>query len=188
MKNAEAETLTCEICILAGGMSTRMGRDKATMRLGAKTMVGHVRAVARLTGLKVRIIRKDLVPRCGPLGGIYTALKTTRANTVLFLACDMPFVTVDLLNRVIKSHAQSRAGGSVFVVSDDMPSFPFMLPREAIVAVEKQISKNRFSMHALASTLKAKRLRVGETWRSQLRNINSLADVTSADKQLRQKR
>jgi molybdopterin-guanine dinucleotide biosynthesis protein A len=184
MKTGESENRACEICILAGGLSTRMGRDKATIRLGSKTMLGHVRAVARLTGLKVRIIRKDLLPRCGPLGGIYTALKTTRANAVLFLACDMPFVTEELLRRVIKSHAQNRAGWSVFVVSDDMPGFPFILPREAIVAVEKQISKNRFSIHALALALKAKRLRVGESRRSHLMNINSPTDVTSAEKQL----
>ena len=69
-----------------------MGRDKSRLKLGRRTMLGHIRAEAKTLGLPVRVIRRDLVPRCGPLGGIFTALKTTSADGVLFLACDMPFI------------------------------------------------------------------------------------------------
>src|ERR1700733_13460686 len=93
---------TCEICILAGGLSRRMGKDKARLRLGQRTMLALIRAQARATGLPVRVIRRDAVPRCGPLGGIVAALKTTRVEAVLFLACDMPFVTAELLEWVLK--------------------------------------------------------------------------------------
>src|SRR6266566_1093085 len=86
-----------EICILAGGLSRRMGRDKSRLRLGRRTMLGHIRGEARKLGFPVRVIRRDAVPRCGPLGGVYTALKTTRAHAVVFLACDMPFVSADLI-------------------------------------------------------------------------------------------
>src|SRR5262245_52722575 len=88
------------ICILAGGLSERMGREKARMRLGRRTLLGHVRRTAESLGLDVRVIRKDLVPRCGPIGGIYTGLKTSRHEAELFLSCDMPFLMADLLRRV----------------------------------------------------------------------------------------
>ena len=95
---------TCEICILAGGLSARMGRDKARLRLGANTMVGQILTTVRRMGWPVRVIRKDLVPRCGPLGGVYTALKTTRADAVLFLACDMPFVGAETLKCLLDQY------------------------------------------------------------------------------------
>src|SRR5205809_28859 len=90
-------TLECEICILAGGLSRRMGRDKTQLRLGSQTMLGRIRFAARTTGLRVQVIRRDCVTRCGPLGGVYTGLKRARARAVLFLACDMPFVTGELI-------------------------------------------------------------------------------------------
>src|SRR5687768_9364883 len=94
-------SVSCGICILAGGLSTRMGSAKARMRLGRRSLLGHVWRTAEGLGVPVRIIRKDLVPRCGPLGGIYTGLKTSANDAEVFLSCDMPFVTDDLLRKVM---------------------------------------------------------------------------------------
>src|SRR5437879_712927 len=47
------------------------------------------------------------VPRCGPLGGIYTALQTTRAQVILFLACDMPFITTELMQTMAAAFNRS---------------------------------------------------------------------------------
>ena len=91
-----------EIVILAGGLSSRMGRDKSRIRLGRRTILGHVRAIAAQLHLPVRVLRRDALPRCGPLGGIYTALTRSRADAVLFLACDMPFVSPAFLKQMLK--------------------------------------------------------------------------------------
>src|SRR5687767_15795429 len=109
------------ICILAGGQSRRMGRDKARLRVGGRTLLGHVRRTAESLGLEVRVIRKDLVSRCGPLGGIYTGLKTSTHEAELFLSCDMPFVTADLLKRVM------RAKCPIFVEHARNAGFPLIL-------------------------------------------------------------
>src|SRR5215213_7030364 len=106
MKHARLERLL-EICILAGGLSSRMGRDKSKLRLGGKTLLSHVRKTAGTLDLPVRVVRRDLVPRCGPMGGIYTALKTTSAEAVLFLACDMPQISSALLKKLLQ---QSKNG------------------------------------------------------------------------------
>src|SRR5712692_30552 len=49
----------CGICVLAGGLSARIGRNKARLRLGQRTMLGQIRAVAKTIGLPLRVIRRD---------------------------------------------------------------------------------------------------------------------------------
>ncbi len=38
----------------------------------------------------------DIVPGCGPLGGLHAALTSARGEAVFLLACDMPYVTAPL--------------------------------------------------------------------------------------------
>lgn len=168
------ESVPCEICILAGGMSRRMGRDKARLRWGRRTMLGHIRAMAARTGFPVRIIRRDLVPRCGPVGGVYTALSTTEADAVLFLACDMPLIRADLILFLLKK-LRPRAS-ALFVCTPDGPGFPFLLRRKALSAVARRLKAGKFSLHALANALKATLVRPSPEFDSQLTNINTPRD------------
>jgi len=103
--------------VLAGGASRRMGREKTKLVLGNETFLARqvrlLRAVFRsvvvvgprenFTGEAVRMIA-DVMPGCGPLGGIYAGLLQARTEYNLFLGCDMPFVTPRFL-RFLASHA-----------------------------------------------------------------------------------
>jgi molybdopterin-guanine dinucleotide biosynthesis protein A len=163
--------LSVEICILAGGLSRRMRRNKSRLRLGGRTMLGHIRATAKSLGFPVRVIRRDVVTRCGPLGGIYTALKTTRADVVMFLACDMPFITAALLRALLRRFDQQ--GKALFVYSEEKTGFPIVLRREALAMVARQIEAENFALHELSRTLKAMRFAPPVSNRAQLRNINT---------------
>src|SRR4051794_7134934 len=101
--------------VLAGGRSTRLGRDKASEILLGRTMVQ--RAVDRVAALvhEVTIVRapqqilpdtmtdvpiqvvEDAYPGSGPLGGIYTGLRATRMERCLAVACDMPLLSPGLI-------------------------------------------------------------------------------------------
>jgi molybdopterin-guanine dinucleotide biosynthesis protein A len=100
--------------ILAGGHSTRMGTDKALLRLhpGGQTLIETV--VARLTeaGLPPALIvadtpgrydwlgirgEVDVIPGAGALGGILTALTYSPGPRTLVVACDMPHLNPALL-------------------------------------------------------------------------------------------
>src|SRR5688572_22246549 len=131
---------TVEVCILAGGLSSRMGEAKARVRLGKVSLLGHVRKNAAQLGLPLRVIRKDLVRRCGPLGGIYSALKTTKAFAVLFLPCDMPFASSALLHRCLAAFDGERP---VFAVARRQPGFPIVLPVALLPVVKNQIEIGR---------------------------------------------
>jgi len=171
-------TPNCGICILAGGQSTRMGHDKARVRLGSRTLLGRVRQQAAKLGLPMRVVRRDLVPRCGPLGGIYTALRTSEAQAELFLACDMPYVSSNLLRKLLENwETQKRAA---FISSNRVAGFPFLLPVKAIETVERHIQRNQFSLQKLALALKAKILHAPPDREWELLNVNTRADLQQA--------
>ena len=101
--------------ILAGGSSTRLGRDKASEVLAGASLLQHVlqrmssisrevllvlkpgqRRDVSAYGGKVRVVYDD-PPGRGPLGGLYTGLKASADSYVWAVGCDMPFLNVGLL-------------------------------------------------------------------------------------------
>ncbi|MFY9730432.1 MAG: molybdenum cofactor guanylyltransferase [Candidatus Acidiferrales bacterium] len=108
--------------ILAGGESSRMGRDKALLELeGVALIVRTARLVesaaercaivgdtVRLEGLELLVIEDDF-PGAGPLGGIATALRASQAEWNLVVACDLPYLTREWLEFLIGHAMQSDA-------------------------------------------------------------------------------
>jgi len=103
--------------------------------------------------MPVRVIRRDLVERCGPLGGVYTALVTSQAEVLLFLSCDMPFVSPGLLRKIVSRFQRHK--GSWFVARAKVPGFPFLLQRADLARVEHQLKRGAFSVRGLVRALKA---------------------------------
>src|SRR5215467_14263094 len=107
--------------VLAGGKSTRMGRDKATLPLAGRTLLETALAVARSVTKDVFILGPpglygaygeviaDIFPGCGPLGGIHTALTCSRTDLNLVLAVDTPFLSARLLAYLVGRAAESTA-------------------------------------------------------------------------------
>ena len=170
----------CEIFILAGGLSLRMGRDKSGVRLGRRTLLQHVRGMAGKLGYPVRVVRRDAVPRSGPIGGIYTGLKRSRAETVLFLACDMPLVSPGFLRKLVGGLAAGKSGRpiGVFAREGARTGFPFILRREAALPiVSEQIARGEFSLQKLAGKIRAKSIGAPKGMEGQLANINTPGDL-----------
>jgi molybdopterin-guanine dinucleotide biosynthesis protein A len=90
--------------VLAGGKSSRMGRDKALLELAGKPLVRHAVKKLRRVCMDVRILSgnpelaayapivADLHPGCGPMGGMEAALAHSVFEWNLFLPVDMPFL------------------------------------------------------------------------------------------------
>jgi molybdopterin-guanine dinucleotide biosynthesis protein A len=173
--------LNVEAFILAGGLSSRMGRDKSRVRLGGRTLTGHIRATLRGLGLKARLIRKDSVKRCGPIGGILTALETSRMDCVLVLACDMPFVSEALVRKVVA--ALRTSDKAVFASANRLAGFPLLLRREACLPiVRRQIERGDFSLQSLARVVRARVLDPAERLGRDLFNVNSPDELRAARK------
>lgn len=165
-----------QVFILAGGRSSRMGRDKARLRLGGRSLLAWARAAAQATGWPVRVVWRDAVPQCGPLGGVWTAFGRSRARRLVFLACDQPFVTAGLIRRV------GRGTGPVFTETAEGAGFPFALDRDAKLIVTQALAEQRFSLQALAERARARRLRPAKTLAAQMLNLNTPAEFEAAQR------
>ena len=89
--------------VLAGGKSTRLGRDKAWLRFGDRPLLRQVaELLARVTG-DILISGRDPsqfgldapwlpdeIENMGPAGGVLTVLAAT-GRPCLILSCDLPF-------------------------------------------------------------------------------------------------
>jgi len=165
------------IWILAGGRSSRMGRDKARIVVAGRTLLQHVRAQAAATGKPVRTIRTDLVPRCGPLGGIVTGLTRARSGWCMFLTCDMPLVTPRLLAELRRKAKQS--GRPVFVRTAKGYGFPLVLRAGDRSRVGELIAAGQRSLQQLARVVGARALRLPAARRGELSNANTPADLVA---------
>lgn len=109
--------------ILMGGKSRRFGQDKVVARIGDKAMIEHVIEVIsplmdeiilvgpERPGLKGLRRVDDLIPGCGPMGGIYTGLKTAETTFSFVFAADMPAIHAGLV-----AHMQSLAAAQDVIV------------------------------------------------------------------------
>ena len=96
--------------VLAGGRSSRMGQDKATLLLDGKPLVDHAVEKLRRLCAKVSILANssalekyapvvpDNIGGYGPLGGIEAALRESEYAWNLILPVDMPFLPTRLLD------------------------------------------------------------------------------------------
>jgi molybdopterin-guanine dinucleotide biosynthesis protein A len=102
--------------VLAGGRSTRMGRDKALLPWAGATLLDHVLTRLRevcpdariLSGADERYadhgapVYRDILVGAGALGGVYTGLSRLEGPAGLFLAVDLPLVPATLLRRLLE--------------------------------------------------------------------------------------
>ncbi len=102
--------------ILAGGRAERLGgADKAALMIGGARIIDRQLAVltevagevlivandpARYAAFQIPVI-PDVIPGAGALGGVYSALCAAHNDAVVVLACDLPFVTRALVDRLI---------------------------------------------------------------------------------------
>jgi molybdopterin-guanine dinucleotide biosynthesis protein A len=101
--------------IQAGGRSTRMGGSpKALMELGGRRIIDRVADVMRAVADDVLIVTNtpdlygslglpmvpDVFPDHGSLGGIYSGLRAAAGDAAFTVACDMPFLMVEVARLV----------------------------------------------------------------------------------------
>lgn len=168
--------------ILAGGASSRMGVDKANLRLAGETLLE--RAVKTMSAFTERVTvvgRSDATvaseirgvryvedfavdaKRRAPLIGLYTALSTAESEWITVLAVDLPFVSVELLTRLL-GFCLSDVDAVVPVQPDGrlQPLCGFYRRDRCRTASESVIESDDLSLYQLLSRLRTRKVEFAE--------------------------
>lgn len=100
--------------ILAGGKSSRMGTDKGLLLFNDKHLIEWSIEELQKIFSKIVIVSnkqvykkfklsviKDIRKNLGPAGGIYSALKYTKADYIFVISCDMPLITSEAIHFLV---------------------------------------------------------------------------------------
>jgi len=131
--NLKLTTNNFTLAIISGGKSSRMGTNKAFVKIGEQTLIERIIDRTKDIGQQETILitntpdeyahlhlpmYSDVVPDSGSLGGICTAIHHSKTSHSIVIACDMPFVSADLL-RFMMTHAEN--ADVVVPTVDDYP-------------------------------------------------------------------
>ncbi|PYS12252.1 MAG: hypothetical protein DMG15_15095 [Acidobacteria bacterium] len=170
--------------ILAGGKSSRMGRDKALLDWHGRPLVAHMVQVLETATDEVRVVGRDplpdRVPGRGPLSGIATALEVSSTDANLILAVDLPFLTKDFL---LYFRSQIETSSRRLLACKIRSHFPLCLGvrKTLLPAIERLLSSKDRSLYAWiagsdAEILSEPQLRTAGFEASIFRNLNTPED------------
>ena len=162
--------------ILAGGASSRMGEDKSRLSLGGRTFVESAALALRAVSTRVCVVSsragaeshglpvvEDLRAGLGALGGLHAALDACRAEWAAVVACDLPFVTGELLARLASMRDETT--DAVVPLQEDgrvQPLCALYRARVCLGQVEEMIRAGELRPRALLSRVRARRVAFGE--------------------------
>lgn len=183
--------------VTAGGKSSRMGADKAWLKLDGRPMIEHVIAALTPVVSSVAIIANraeyqrlgfpviaDTNVDIGPLEAIRTALANSTSSKIILVACDLPFITSDLL-RFLLSLSGDRQ--SVVPIGSDNRFEPLcaVYSREALPVVEEIIHSGQRRISPLFDRVPTRvvafdELRHLSGFEQFFENINTIQDYQRA--------
>ncbi len=181
--------------ILVGGQSRRMGGTPKGLLPApdeSTTIIERTIEVCRAVEPSVDVVLLGQHPAyahlgleqladspsdCGPIGGL--GALTTRARPgrpAIVLACDMPFLTAELLQRLLTFEPRARAVAPRVGVHW-LPTFARYEPNAALVAVQHELSRGHAAPRAVIDALGGVQLPLNAHERRQLRDWDSPADM-----------
>ena len=187
--------------LLAGGKSSRMGRDKASLVVGADGLTQARRAADLLgkfcertfvslrdgqtapegaQGLEV-LVDSPLVQ--GPLSGILAAFQKDPEAAWLVLACDLPFISEQVLSH-LNAHRKSNDAPPfvAFASSNDGLPEPLCAVYEpsARAVLERHAARGHFCPRHIMIEEKAELIALPEGATDALTNLNTPQDLEEA--------
>lgn len=177
-----AVSQNCIGVVLAGGLSSRMGSDKALLPYHGQTLLLHQAALLASAGLKVAVSGEyegfdcipDRVMRCGPLGGIYSVALQYPDSALVVVAVDMLQISPEHVSRLRQSAVACHFAGQ------PLPAF-FPNTGELATAIAAMLAEPDwgFSLHRLHSLLSSEAISDAEF---EPMNVNTVADWLAVER------
>lgn len=147
--------------VLAGGQSSRMGRDKALIELAGKPLIEHaviklkrvcadvaISSSNPLLGAHAPLI-SDVHPGCGPIGGMEAALLQTSRDWNLFLPVDVPFLPTVYLHGWLSGMEVTRMMGMramIFTVNGEPQPTVALVHRDVGPLLGRAIERGEYKL------------------------------------------
>ena len=96
----------CLGVVLAGGLSSRMGQDKAQLLHRNTNMLSFSKQLLVESGIKNIVVSgnqhqvNDIVDNAGPVGGIYSVIERYKPKALLILPVDLPLMNAKALQQL----------------------------------------------------------------------------------------
>ena len=183
--------------VLAGGLSSRFGANKALALLNGATLAGRmarllgahcghvaVSAGEPLPGLDLATLPDPSGAPAGPLSGVLAGLrwaKSVGAEWLVTAPCDTPLLPEDFSARLVEAALAANANAAVIVSSDGV--HPLCAAWRVTLApmLEAALAGGHPSARVFLESLGAVRLRVAD---EHLLNINTPSDLERAGQAL----
>jgi molybdenum cofactor guanylyltransferase len=142
--------------VLAGGQSSRMGRDKALLPFAGRPLIEHALSILRKADVPVSIagarspslaefapVIEDPVPGLGPLTGICAALQSTTVRHAVFLPVDQPLLPPSLIVYLLHHARMTRYAVTLLTLNGFAQTFPAMLDRVVLPVLKAELEAGR---------------------------------------------
>ena len=154
--------------ILVGGASRRMGRDKALLDFGGQPLLERIAGELSTVVSAVSLVGArqsyasfknvpDVYPQWGALGGIHAALMAAKTDWAAVVACDLPFVTSQLFER-LATFMNDMTDAVVPIQADGRPQPVCALYRAAtcLPEIEKLVATGEHTPRALMANVRTR--------------------------------
>ncbi|MCH2236088.1 MAG: molybdenum cofactor guanylyltransferase [Crocinitomicaceae bacterium] len=177
-----------EIHILAGGKSSRMGQDKGLMEYKGIPMIQHIIDTCEKLDDSIKIITNnyaykkfgkeiisDNFSSIGPIGGIQAGLNKSKEDHVLFLPCDVPHISFEVLDE-LESCAEE---GVITIACDSVGLQPLIgfYPKSILPKIETHIKEEKYKITHLFDSIPYKVVNFETAPSINFKNINSEVDL-----------
>ncbi len=179
--------------ILAGGKSSRMGKDKCLLKVKNKKLISNILMIFETLTDEILIsankpeyenfgysIIPDEYKDCGPLGGIVSALQKSSNDVNIIAPCDMPMLRVELFEFLLSKSQNFQAVVPIF--NKKYEPLTIILQKNTIDTAISQLDNNDFKMMNFLRKLKTNFVEITDNLaffdESMFLNINRLEDLT----------
>lgn len=186
------------VVILAGGKSSRMGQDKASLPWGDQDIIHNIIDCMEKISQDILVISNqprtlpstvrvltDIIPQCGPLSGIHSGLYHAKAPTIFVISCDMPFVVPEAALTIIKYATDKRWDAVIPVYHGRNQPLFACYQKSCLAVIEHALYTGNFRVSSLCNLLRSFYVSE-EMWPSTVnlellfKNLNCFADYQQA--------
>jgi molybdenum cofactor guanylyltransferase len=181
--------------ILCGGKSSRMGMNKALLKLGQLNLLEH--SILTLQPFCEDIIIsasfnefeniqyqqiKDVYHGIGPISGIYSALLKSKTIHNIIISCDMPFISPEVISYIIENSENSDI--VLPEVDGHIQSLTGYFIKSILPGIEEEIKNSHFKPIQMFKSMNLKVLKIDSSFAFYkdylFFNINTLDDYNEA--------